>query len=104
MALIEVFELEYEDLDRKVLSGVTFSIEEGERVAILGANNSGKTALALWLAGWLPAHGITAKSGFVKFKGRLWKDLDLVERASAVQLVGLCPPSSTFGTRIHGSR
>ncbi|HTY61615.1 MAG TPA: ABC transporter ATP-binding protein [Acidobacteriota bacterium] len=91
MALIDVCELEFDDLGRRVLSGISFSIEEGERVAVLGANDSGKTALALWLSGWLPAHGITAKSGSVTFRGRPWSDLPLTERASTVQLVGPVP-------------
>jgi energy-coupling factor transporter ATP-binding protein EcfA2 len=91
MALIEVCGLEYEDLGRRILSGVTFSIEEGERVAILGPNSSGKTVLAMLLAGWLPEYGLAAKSGSMKFEGRPWKDFSLIERAGAVQLVGTVP-------------
>src|ERR1035437_126532 len=91
LALIEVCELEFDELGRRVLAGITFSIQEGERVAILGGNHSGKTALAWWLAGWFPAHGIEAKSGCVTFRGRPWSELPLAERAGAVQLVGQIP-------------
>lgn len=91
MALIEVCELEFDELGRRVLVGLTFSIQEGERLAIVGGNHSGKSALAWWLAGWLPVHGSEAKSGGVTYRGRPWSELPLVERASAVQLVGQVP-------------
>lgn len=41
----------------EVLHGITFSVEEGERAAILGANGSGKTTLLRVIAGILPAQG-----------------------------------------------
>ena len=91
MALIEVRDLEFHEHGREVLSGISLSIEEGQRVAILGGNHSGKTALARWLAGWLPAQSTVARSGSVTFQGQAWSALPLAERASAVQLVGQVP-------------
>ena len=91
MALIEVRDLEFDELSRKILAGITFSIQEGERVAIVGGNRSSKSALVWWLAGWLPVHGSEAKSGGVTFRGRRWSELPLAERACAVQLVGQVP-------------
>ena len=64
-------------LERPVLSGVTFSIHEGERVGLLGANGSGKTTLMGILTG-----DVAAESGEVRLRrgltvSRLRQDVDL---------------------------
>ena len=33
------------DLEKKILDGLTFQIDEGERVGLLGPNGAGKTTL-----------------------------------------------------------
>ena len=38
-----------------ILSGVTFSVQEGEFVGVLGHNGMGKTTLLKTLMGFLPA-------------------------------------------------
>src|SRR5271155_1000433 len=40
-----------------ILSGVTFSVQEGEFVGVLGHNGMGKTTLLKALMGFLPATG-----------------------------------------------
>ena len=87
---MEVEDLTFQLAGRTILSGITLSIERGERVAILGANGSGKTTLAQCLAGWLPSSKLT-------FEGREWKDWPLPQRAAAVQLVGQLPVQQLSG-------
>ncbi|KAA9158364.1 ABC transporter ATP-binding protein [Microbacterium lushaniae] len=51
---------------RAVLDGVDFSVDAGERVAILGPNGSGKTTLMLHLNGILsPERGLVSVGGVV---------------------------------------
>ena len=62
--LIEVRDLtfEYEDGTR-ALDGVNFRLEEGETVALLGANGSGKTTFVLHLNGILKGQGSVTVCG-----------------------------------------
>jgi len=48
---VEGLSFSYPGSDVKVLDGVTFNVEAGERVAIIGANGIGKTTLMRCLAG-----------------------------------------------------
>lgn len=61
------------------LSGVSFAIERGETLGVLGESGSGKSTLAAALLGTLPSSGKTEK-GVVRFEGH-----DLI-RASAPEL------------------
>lgn len=94
--MIEVNIPEFKPLDRILLSGIKFSLQEGERIAILGGNRSGKTVLSLLIAGWLPIRQ-TQLSGSVSFEGRPWAAVPLAERASAVQFVGCMPQQQLSG-------
>jgi len=49
----------------QVLEGISFSIEEGQKVAIIGPNGAGKTTLFNVLGGQLPASG-----GSIRFLDR----------------------------------
>ena len=62
---------------RVILDGVSFAVEPGETVGIVGASGSGKTSLALALMGLLPPR--MGASGRVLFEGRDLLALD--ERA-----------------------
>lgn len=97
MALIEIADLTFSYGAHPAIDSISFSIEAGERVAILGANGSGKTTLAHWLAGWLPSHGAEATRGEVVCCGRAWQAWPLAERASFVQYVGQIPSQQLSG-------
>ena len=51
MALLEVKNLHVEVEDKKILNGLTLTIEKGQVAAIMGPNGSGKSTLAYVLAG-----------------------------------------------------
>lgn len=55
MKIIEVKDLCFEYKDKEALNNVSFSVEEGEFVAILGHNGSGKSTLAKLIMGLLKA-------------------------------------------------
>ena len=66
MALLEVKNACFSyDKDSKALKGITFSVESGERVAIVGHNGSGKSTLAKLLNGLLkPTSGEIIVDGY----------------------------------------
>jgi branched-chain amino acid transport system ATP-binding protein len=62
-----ILEIENLDLyygDAQALDGVTLSAEEGELIAIVGANGAGKTSLIRTIAGML-----TPRAGRIRFRG-----------------------------------
>lgn len=48
--------------DRTVLDRVTFTMDSGQRLGVIGSSGSGKTLLALAIAGLLPAHAVVTGS------------------------------------------
>ena len=66
MALLEVKNACFSyDKESKALTGITFSVESGERVAIVGHNGSGKSTLAKLLNGLLkPTNGEIIVDGY----------------------------------------
>jgi putative ABC transport system ATP-binding protein len=73
MALFEVVNLEKtyygEGVETKVLHGLTFTIDQGEFVSIMGPSGSGKSTL-LHIIGFLDEH----TGGEYKFKGKRYQD------------------------------
>ncbi len=63
MSLLEVKNLHVEVAGRKILNGLTLTVEKGQVAAIMGPNGSGKSTLAYVLAG---------KPGYVMTEGQVF--------------------------------
>lgn len=61
----------------EVLHGITFQVEEGEIVALLGGNGAGKTTTINTISG-----AITQKSGVIEFQGQDISNLETYKRPS----------------------
>ncbi|HSB42258.1 MAG TPA: ABC transporter ATP-binding protein [Methylomirabilota bacterium] len=74
MALLEVAGLEAGYGKKTVLQGVSFHVDEGEVVALLGHNGAGKSTTLRAILGLLPA-----RAGQVRFGGATWANGDPAE-------------------------
>ncbi|HEX4996199.1 MAG TPA: ABC transporter ATP-binding protein [Methylomirabilota bacterium] len=74
MALLEVEGLEAGYGKKTVLQGVSFRVDEGEVVALLGHNGAGKSTTLKTILGLLPA-----RAGQVRFGGEPWANGDPAE-------------------------
>lgn len=81
-ALIRVEDLCCGYAGQPVLKGISFSVEEGEFLGILGPNGSGKTTLLLALSGIVPIQG-----GIIEFQGCPLDQLKHRERARRMAVV-----------------
>ncbi len=77
--LLEIKNLHVETEDKKILKGLTLSLNKGETHAIMGPNGSGKSTLANTLMGH-PEYKIT--DGEIWFKGENIVELQPDERAA----------------------
>ena len=71
--------------NRPVLKNVTFQIEKGEYVALIGSNGTGKSTLIKCVSGLLPL-----ESGRVEICGR---DLNRLKSRERAQMVAVVPQS-----------
>jgi Fe-S cluster assembly ATP-binding protein len=79
MSLLEVKNLHVEVEDRKILNGLSLTIEKGQVAAIMGPNGSGKSTLAYVLAG---KDKYTVTAGDVLFDGESILGMAPDERAA----------------------
>ncbi len=78
-ALLEIKNLHVEIEDKKILNGLTLTVEQGQVAAIMGPNGSGKSTLAYVLAG-KPDYVVT--EGEVLFDGENVLEMEADERAA----------------------
>jgi branched-chain amino acid transport system ATP-binding protein len=76
--LLEVSDLSISYGDIRAVSGVSFALEKGELVSIIGANGAGKTSILGGIMGMVPV-----RQGSIRFKGREMNRLASFERARA---------------------
>jgi Fe-S cluster assembly ATP-binding protein len=79
MAFLEINNLHIEIEDKKILNGLTLSVEKGQVAAIMGPNGSGKSTLAYVLAG---KDGYRVTEGDVKLDGKSVLEMAPDERAA----------------------
>jgi len=79
MAFLEIKDLHVEIEDKKILNGLSLSVEKGQVAAIMGPNGSGKSTLAYVLAG-KPDYNIT--EGDVLLNGESVLEMGPDERAA----------------------
>jgi Fe-S cluster assembly ATP-binding protein len=79
MAFLEIKNLHVEVEDKKILNGLTLSVEKGRVAAIMGPNGSGKSTLAYVLAG---KPGYTVTEGDVLLDGESILAMSADERAA----------------------
>jgi Fe-S cluster assembly ATP-binding protein len=89
MSLLEVKNLHVEVEDKKILNGLTLTVEKGQVAAIMGPNGSGKSTLAGVLAG-RDSYEVTA--GSVRFAGKDLLALAPEARAAAGVFLGFQYP------------
>jgi branched-chain amino acid transport system ATP-binding protein len=76
--LLEVSDLRISYGDIRAVSGVSFALEKGELVSIIGANGAGKTSILGGIMGMVPV-----RQGRIRFKDREINRLASFERARA---------------------
>lgn len=85
--MIEVRNLLVDLGERRVIDGLSFSVKQGEAIALVGPNGSGKTSVLRCLLGLLPYRGQITIGGH-----DAWR-----EPVAARTLVGYLPQRSAFG-------
>ena len=64
MSMLEIKDLEVNYGMIKAIKGVSFQVEQGEVIALIGANGAGKTTILHTITGLIPA-----KHGSIVFNG-----------------------------------
>ena len=89
MPLIDVQNLtvRYPRAAAPALSGVSFGVERGEMLLLLGPSGSGKSTIGLCLAGLIPTSIPAALQGTILLEGRDAAELTVGERTARIGMV-----------------
>lgn len=87
MSLVEAERLESGYVDRRVLKGISFRLEPGERLALLGPNGSGKSTLLKTLA-----LGVAVSTGQLRIDG---EEIGRLRAADLARRVAYVPQEET---------
>ena len=98
MSLLEVKNLHVEVEGKKILNGLTLTIEKGQVAAIMGPNGSGKSTLAYAIAGH-PAYEIT--DGKILLDGADMTEAEADERAQAGLFLAFQYPHAIPGVTVQ---
>ncbi|WP_432734568.1 energy-coupling factor ABC transporter ATP-binding protein [Maridesulfovibrio sp. FT414] len=101
MPLIEIdnFSYSYPGAVRPALKDLSLRVRKGEFVAVIGANNSGKSSLCYALTGVIPQLFHGKAQGSVRVCGNSSADLSLAELALSVAFVMQKPANQLCGVR-----
>ena len=101
MALVRVTDLTYRYPQTAVaaLQNVTFSVAPGEFVAVIGANDAGKSTLCYALTGYVPHFFHGQMSGSVQLAGLETRERPLPELVTLAGLVFQNPVTQMSGVR-----
>ena len=95
---VDNLSFKYKVSDKKVLKNINFSLEEGDFLAIIGHNNSGKSSLCYALNGLIPNFFKGDMEGSVIVNGLDTKKTPIGELVSQVGLVFQNPFTQLSGT------
>ena len=101
MSVIEVKELKYRypDTTKLVLDDLSFSVEKGECLGIVGENTAGKSTLCYALAGLVPHFYKGAYGGTVTVNGLVVREHDIADIVENIGLVFENPFSQMTGAK-----
>ena len=92
MALLEIKDLEVSYGIIKAIKGISFDVNEGEVIALIGANGAGKTTILHTITGL-----ITADRGTVQFEGKE------ITKVPAHKIVGMGMAHVPEGRRVFAN-
>lgn len=92
MALLEIKDLEVSYGVIKAIKGISFDVNEGEVIALIGANGAGKTTILHTITGLIPAD-----KGSVQFEGKE------ITRVPAHKIVGMGMAHVPEGRRVFAN-
>ena len=101
MALVRVTDLTYRYPQTAVpaLQNISFSVEPGEFVAVIGANDAGKSTLCYALTGYVPHFFHGQMDGSVQLAGLETRERPLAELVTQAGLVFQNPATQMSGVR-----
>ncbi|HLR61805.1 MAG TPA: ATP-binding cassette domain-containing protein [Lentibacillus sp.] len=101
MSIVDVEGLKYKypDTDKLVLDDISFKVEKGEFIGLIGRNTAGKSSLCFALSGLIPHFFKGAYGGKVLIDGAEIKQHDMGEIAANIGLVFENPFSQMTGSK-----